>query len=114
MEHINKRSSALATLSSRLGRKSQRSDWFRTYSELFLPFETYNIVFLDTYIAILHAHGFVTTNLINFKNVTIPLRDDSRLEKLWKLRGSSRPVNMFQLNAVEFLLCYDGFCFYLL
>jgi hypothetical protein len=106
--HINERSRAPASLSSRLGLKSQRSDWFRTYREFFLPSESYDLVFLKARIAVLCARGFEIMDLTDFKSVTIPQRDDPRLEKLAKRCDSCRPLGMFRSNADEFLLCYDG------
>ena len=43
----------------------------------------------------------------SFKSVTIPLRDEARLEKLVKRSESCKPKGMFRI-AEEFLLCYDG------
>ena len=45
--------------------------------------------------------------LRSFKSVTIPLRDEARLEKLIKRCESCKPKGMFRI-AEEFLLCYDG------
>lgn len=44
----------------------------------------------------------------SFKSVTIPQRDDPRLEKLAKRCESCRPMGMFRSSDDEFLLCYDG------
>lgn len=44
----------------------------------------------------------------SFKSVTIPQRDDPRLEKLAKRCESCRPMGMFRSSKDEFLLCYDG------
>lgn len=43
----------------------------------------------------------------SFKSVTIPLRDEARLEKLVKRSESCKPKGMFRIGE-EFLLCYDG------
>ena len=44
----------------------------------------------------------------SFKSVTIPQRDDPRLEKLAKRCERCRPMGMFRSSNDEFLLCYDG------
>jgi hypothetical protein len=44
----------------------------------------------------------------SFKSVTIPQRDDPKLEKLAKRCESCKPMGMFRSNDDEFLLCYDG------
>jgi RHO1 GDP-GTP exchange protein 1/2 len=46
-------------------------------------------------------------SLSSFKSVTIPLRDEARLEKLVKRSESCKPKGMFRIGE-EFLLCYDG------
>jgi hypothetical protein len=61
--HINERSRAPASLSSRLGLQSQRSDRFRTYREFFLPSESYDLVFLKARIAVLCTRGFEIMDL---------------------------------------------------
>jgi hypothetical protein len=48
----------------------------------------------------------------SFKSVTIPQRDDPRLEKLAKRCDACKPLSMFQSNTNEFLLCYDEFGLY--
>jgi hypothetical protein len=40
--------------------------------------------------------------------VTIPQRDDPRLEKIVKRSDSCKPLGMFRTVEDEFLLCYDG------
>ncbi|KAF9642598.1 hypothetical protein BDM02DRAFT_2008732 [Thelephora ganbajun] len=46
----------------------------------------------------------------SFRSVTIPQKEDPRLEKLAKTCESCRPMSMFRSNKDEFLLCYDGMC----
>jgi hypothetical protein len=113
VEHINERTRAPTSLASRFSftaAKMQRSDWFRTYREFFLPAETYDLVFLKARIAVLCTRGFEIMDLTDFKCVTIPARDDRRLEKLVKRCDSCRPLGMFRPNTDEFLLCYNGMC----
>lgn len=47
----------------------------------------------------------------SFKSVTIPQRDDAKLEKLVKRCEACRPLGMFRCTDDEFLLCYDGMSF---
>lgn len=46
--------------------------------------------------------------LFSFKSVTIPQKDDPRLEKLAKRCESCKALGMFRSSNDEFLLCYDG------
>ncbi|KAI0792219.1 Dbl domain-containing protein [Abortiporus biennis] len=109
---INERSETRQTFGSRFGLRSQRSDWFRVYRDFFLPSEAYDLIFLKAKIVILCTKGFEIMDLIDFKSVTIPQRDDPRLEKLAKRCESCRPMGMFRSSKDEFLLCYDEFGLY--
>jgi RHO1 GDP-GTP exchange protein 1/2 len=107
VEHLNERPPALTSFRSRLGLKSRRSDWFRVHREFLIPSETYDVVFHESSIVVLGANGFeIFVDLL--KSVTIPQRDNPRLEKLAKRCASCRPLGMFRSNADEFLLCYNG------
>jgi len=109
---INERAEAPRTFGSRLGLRSQRSEWFRVYRDFFLPSESFDLIFLKAKIVILCTKGFEIMDLTDFKSVTIPQRDDPRLEKLAKRCESCRPMGMFRSNKDEFLLCYDEFGLY--
>ncbi|KAL7280654.1 hypothetical protein ACG7TL_005593 [Trametes sanguinea] len=109
---INERTRAPQTFGSRLGLRSQRSEWFRVYRDFFLPSEAYDLIFLKAKIVILCTKGFEIMDLTDFKSVTIPQRDDPRLEKLAKRCESCRPMGMFRSSNDEFLLCYDEFGLY--
>ncbi|KAI0367587.1 Dbl-like domain-containing protein [Pilatotrama ljubarskyi] len=109
---INERSKAPQTFGSRLGLRSQRSEWFRVYRDFFLPSEAFDLIFLKAKIVILCTKGFEIMDLTDFKSVTIPQRDDPRLEKLAKRCESCRPMGMFRSSNDEFLLCYDEFGLY--
>jgi len=108
---INEKAKAPVSLSSRLGIRSPRSEWFRVYRDFFLPSESFDLIFLKAKIAILCTKGFEIMDLTDFKSVTIPLRDEARLEKLVKRSESCKPKGMFRI-AEEFLLCYDEFGLY--
>ncbi|KAI0831970.1 Dbl domain-containing protein [Trametes gibbosa] len=109
---INERTKAPQTFGSRLGLRSQRSEWFRVYRDFFLPSEAFDLIFLKAKIVILCTKGFEIMDLTDFKSVTIPQRDDPRLEKLAKRCESCRPMGMFRSSNDEFLLCYDEFGLY--
>ncbi|CAL1714491.1 unnamed protein product [Somion occarium] len=109
---INERAEAPRTFGSRLGLRSQRSDWFRVYRDFFLPSESFDLIFLKAKIVILCTKGFEIMDLVDFKSVTIPQREDPRLEKLAKRCESCKPRGMFRSSKDEFLLCYDEFGLY--
>ncbi|OAX37661.1 Dbl-like domain-containing protein [Rhizopogon vinicolor AM-OR11-026] len=109
VEKINERSKAPALLTSPLGIRPARSEWFRLYREFFLPSESFDLVFLKAKIAILCTKGFEIMDLTDFKSVTIPVCDG--YERLAKRCESCRPMGMFRVEN-EFLLCYDEFGIY--
>ncbi|KAF8638446.1 hypothetical protein AX17_002203 [Amanita inopinata Kibby_2008] len=111
-EKISQNVRAPIGLSSRLGLRSARSEWFRIYRDFFLPSEAFDLIFLKARVAILCAKGFEIMDLYNFDSVTIPQREDPRLAQLAKRCESARPKGMFRSAEDEFLLCYDEFGVY--
>jgi len=61
---------------------------------------------------ILCSDGFELLDLSDFKSVTIPQKEDPRLERLAKRIESGRPIGMFRSHEDEYLLCYDEFGLY--
>ncbi|KAL0953934.1 hypothetical protein HGRIS_005098 [Hohenbuehelia grisea] len=111
IDKINEKTKTTAGFGSKFFR-SPKSEWFRIYRDFFLPSESFDLIFLKAKIAVLCTKGFEIMDLTDFKSVTIPQRDDPRLEKLAKRCESCRPVGMFRSAEDEFLLCYDEFGFY--
>lgn len=87
MEKINERSKTPASFTSRFGIRPARSEWFRLYrvlahlsalvgytdlffQEFFLPFESFNLVFLKAKIAILCTKGFEIMDLTEYVAIT--------------------------------------------
>ncbi|THG98759.1 hypothetical protein EW026_g3491 [Hermanssonia centrifuga] len=60
---INERAKAPQTFGSRLGLRSQRSEWFRVYRDFFLPSESFDLIFLKAKIVILCTKGFEIMDL---------------------------------------------------
>ncbi|KAF9466176.1 CNH domain-containing protein [Collybia nuda] len=110
-DKINERVKAPVGLSSRLGFRSAKSEWFRVYRDFFLPTESFDLIFLKARIVVLCAKGFEIMDLNDFKSVTIPLLDDPRVS-LAKRCESCRPMGMFRSADDQFLLCYDEFGLY--
>ncbi|THU93894.1 Dbl-like domain-containing protein [Dendrothele bispora CBS 962.96] len=112
IDKINERSKAPASLGSRFGFRSPKSDWFRNYREFFLPSESYDLIFLKAKIAILCSKGFEIMDLMDLQSVTIPQREDPRHAPLSKRWESVKPLGMFRSTDDEFLLCYTEFGIY--
>ncbi|KAJ6607005.1 hypothetical protein B0H10DRAFT_2073442 [Mycena sp. CBHHK59/15] len=100
IDKINERAKAPAGLGSRFGFRQPKSDWFRSYRDFFLPSESFDVMFLKARIAILCTKGFEIMDLMDFKSVTIPQREDPRL------------ANLAKRCDREFLLCYNEFGLY--
>jgi hypothetical protein len=62
-EKINQNVRAPIGLSSRLGLRSAKSEWFRIYRDFFLPSEAFDLIFLKARVAILCAKGFEIMDL---------------------------------------------------
>jgi hypothetical protein len=111
-DKINEGAKAPAGLSSRLGFRSAKSEWFRIYRDFFLPSDSFDVIFLKARIAIFCAKGFEIMNLHDFESITIPQREDPKHAQLAKRCESARPLGMFRSSEEEFLLCYDEFGLY--
>ncbi|KAJ7614694.1 Dbl-like domain-containing protein [Mycena polygramma] len=112
IDKINERVKAPAGLGSRFGFRQPKSEWFRSYRDFFLPSESFDVMFLKARIAILCTKGFEIMDLLDFKSVTIPQREDPKLASLAKRCESCRPMGMFRSTDEEFLLCYNEFGLY--
>ncbi|KAF5351291.1 hypothetical protein D9758_007992 [Tetrapyrgos nigripes] len=112
LDKINERSKTPASLGSRFGFRSPKSEWFRNYREFFLPSESYDLIFLKAKIAILCAKGFEVMDLTDLQSATIPQREDARHAPLAKRWESVKPLGMFRSTDEEFLLCYTEFGLY--
>ncbi|KAF8166590.1 Dbl-like domain-containing protein [Mycena galopus ATCC 62051] len=112
IDKINERAKAPAGIGSRFGFRQPKADWFRSYRDFFLPSESFDVMFLKARIAILCTKGFEIMDLLDFKSVTIPTREDPRLATLAKRCESCRPMGMFRSTDEEFLLCYNEFGLY--
>ncbi|KIL64636.1 hypothetical protein M378DRAFT_186692 [Amanita muscaria Koide BX008] len=110
-EKISQGVRAPIDLFSRLRVRSAKSDWFRIYRDFFLPFETFDLIFLKARVAVLSTKGFEIMDLNNFDSVTIPPRENP-LPQLARRCESGRPKGMFRSAEDEFLLCYDEFGVY--
>ncbi|KAF7371040.1 hypothetical protein MSAN_00738200 [Mycena sanguinolenta] len=112
IDKINERAKAPAGIGSRFGFRQPKADWFRPYRDFFLPCESFDVMFLKARIVILCTKGFEIMDLLDFKSVTIPQREDPRLASLAKRCESCRPMGMFRSTDEEFLLCYNEFGLY--
>ncbi|KAK7031608.1 CNH domain-containing protein [Favolaschia claudopus] len=112
IDKINERPKAPAGLGSRLGFRQPKADWFRSYRDFYLPSESYDVMFLKARIGIMCAKGFEIMDLLDFKSVTIPQREDPRLAALAKRCEACRPMGMFRSTDEEFLLCFNEFGLY--
>lgn len=111
LDKINEKVKAPVGLGTRLGFRSNKSEWFRIYRDFFLPTESFDLIFLKARVVVLCAKGFEIMDLNDFNSITIPRVDDPRVA-LAKRCESCRPMGMFRSGEDEFLLCYDEFGIY--
>ncbi|KAK7062513.1 Rho guanine nucleotide exchange factor [Paramarasmius palmivorus] len=112
IDKIKEVTKGTATLGSRFGFRTPKSDWFRPYREFFLPSESFDLIFLKAKVAILCTKGFEIMDLSDLQSVTIPQKDDPRFVGLAKRCEACRPLGMFRSTEEEFLLCYNEFGLY--
>ncbi|KAJ7772980.1 hypothetical protein DFH07DRAFT_148774 [Mycena maculata] len=112
IDRINESVRSPTQVRSRIGFRQPKPAWFRSYREFFLPSKTFDVVFLKARIAILGTTGFEIMDLLDFKRVIIPQREDLRLANLAKRCNACRPLGMFRSTDDEFLLCYNEFGLY--
>lgn len=92
--------------------RRNKSDWFRNYRDFSLPGESYDLIFLKAKIAVLCSKGFEIMDMIDFKSVTIPQKDNPNLGSIARRCEACRPLGMFRCSEDEFLLCYNEFGVY--
>ncbi|KAH8833200.1 CNH domain-containing protein [Flagelloscypha sp. PMI_526] len=92
--------------------KANRSEWFRSYKDFFVPGEAYDIFFLKNKIAIMCTKGFEIMDLHDYSCVTIPQTQDPRMEKIIKRCEENKSLGLFRSGEDEFLLCYRDFGLY--
>ncbi|KAF7375788.1 Dbl domain-containing protein [Mycena sanguinolenta] len=103
IDTISARADRSAGRETSSGSRKLKRDWFRIYSEFYLPSESFDVAFLRRRILILCKRGFEIMDLLDFKSVTIPSRDDPRLAGFAKRCESCRAMGMFRVSEEEFL-----------
>ncbi|KAF8972796.1 Dbl homology domain-containing protein [Flammula alnicola] len=104
IDKINERPKASGGLIPSL--KRNKTEWFRNYKDFSFP-DAYDLIFLKTRITVLCTKGFMIMDLINYKSVNIPQRDDPNFPYITKRCDACRPLGIFRSGEDEFLLCYD-------
>lgn len=63
LDKINEKVKAPVGLGTRLGFRSNKSEWFRIYRDFFLPTESFDLIFLKARVVVLCAKGFEIMDL---------------------------------------------------
>ncbi|KHJ34738.1 putative rho1 guanine nucleotide exchange factor 1 [Erysiphe necator] len=91
-----------------LGRiRGGSTDFFRAYDEFYIPTECYSINIFHSYIAISTLKGFELMTLDKKLPMSIPDTKDPAIASVTARISGLRPLGMFRLSNVEFLLCYE-------
>ena len=63
LDKINEKVKAPVGFGTRLGFRSNKSEWFRIYRDFFLPTESFDLIFLKARVVVLCAKGFEIMDL---------------------------------------------------
>ncbi|KAI1004997.1 Rho1 guanine nucleotide exchange factor 3 [Podosphaera aphanis] len=95
-------------LSRLLGKlKGGTTEFFRAYDEFYIPSECYTINIFHSYIAISTLKGFELMTLDKKLPMSIPDVKDPAISNITARLTGQKPLGMFRLSQVEFLLCYE-------
>ena len=87
--------------------KSSGTEAFRDFAEFYIASETYAINLFHSSMAIATVRGFEVLTLDNYKPYTVPeLKAPEVAVTAARLRDQ-RPLGMFRLSDIEFLLAYE-------
>lgn len=91
-----------------LGRlRGGTTEFFRAYDEFYIPTECYSINIFHSYIAISTLKGFELMTLDKKVPMSIPDNKDPAITSITARLSGLKPLGMFRLSTVEFLLCYE-------
>ncbi|RKF73368.1 Rho1 guanine nucleotide exchange factor 3 [Golovinomyces cichoracearum] len=95
-------------LSRLLGKlKIGTTEFFRAYDEFYIPTECFTINLFHSYIAISTLKGFELMTLDKKVPMSIPDTRDPAITSITARLAGQKPLGMFRLSSVEFLLCYE-------
>ncbi|RKF62063.1 Rho1 guanine nucleotide exchange factor 3 [Erysiphe neolycopersici] len=91
-----------------LGRlRGGTTEFFRAYDEFYIPTECYSINIFHSYIAISTLKGVELMTLDKKVPMSIPDTKDPAIASISARLSGLKPLGMFRLSTVEFLLCYE-------
>ncbi|POS85145.1 hypothetical protein EPUL_004248 [Erysiphe pulchra] len=83
------------------------TEFFRAFDEFYIPTECYSINIFQSYIAISTLKGFELMTLDKKVPMSIPDTKDPAIASITARLSGLKPLGMFRLSSVEFLLCYE-------
>lgn len=96
---------------SRFGRKGT-TDFFREYDEFYIPTDCYGLNLFQSSLAIQTSKGFEVMKLDTKRPTSIPELKASHVSAIASRLTGQRPLGMFRLSDIEFLLCYEDCAVY--
>ncbi|KAK1231887.1 Rho guanine nucleotide exchange factor [Marasmius sp. AFHP31] len=93
--------------------RSERSDWFKTHREFYMPVESHGFTFLKSKCVILceKARSYEVVDLKELDTQSIVPNEDFQRAVSSSLRKHSRPIGMFKMKE-QLLLCFTKFGLY--
>ncbi|EPS37797.1 hypothetical protein H072_8459 [Dactylellina haptotyla CBS 200.50] len=91
---------------SRFSRRGT-TEFFREFDEFYIPTECYGISLFHSSLSIHSSKGFEVMTLDKKQPWSIPELKAPHVQAIALRLGSQKPLGMFRLSDIEFLLCYE-------
>ncbi|KAF3939728.1 hypothetical protein ABW19_dt0207895 [Dactylella cylindrospora] len=91
---------------SRFSRKGT-TEFFREFDEFYIPTECYGISLFHSSLSIHSSKGFEVMTLDKKQPWSIPELKAAHVQAIAQRLYSQKPLGMFRLSDIEFLLCYE-------
>ncbi|EGX45975.1 hypothetical protein AOL_s00112g53 [Orbilia oligospora ATCC 24927] len=91
---------------SRFSRRGT-TEFFREFDEFYIPTECYGISLFHSSLSIHSSKGFEVMTLDKKQPWSIPELKAPHVQAIALRVGNQRPLGMFRLSDIEFLLCYE-------
>ncbi|KAK6360463.1 hypothetical protein TWF730_006605 [Orbilia blumenaviensis] len=96
---------------SRFSRRGT-TEFFREFDEFYIPTECYGISLFHSSLSIHSSKGFEVMTLDKKQPWSIPELKAPHVQAIAQRVGGQRPLGMYRLSDIEFLLCYEEYGVY--
>ncbi|KAF8460321.1 CNH domain-containing protein [Kalaharituber pfeilii] len=96
------------------GRFSRKgtTDFFREFDEFYIPTDCYGLNLFQSSLAVQTSKGFEVVKLDTKRPTSVPELQAAHVTAIANRLSNQRPLGMFRLSDIEFLLCYEDCAVY--